>query len=252
MVFQTFATKTWHFQTFATMMIRRDFSDGSEVARPKHRDSDLVCPDFRDRKTQARLSRPKRIQCEPAFQKMARSARPSSAISRLSRPRWRRRAFPGQYGDGATKKKFSGLPRPMSRRRDFRNQSGYGATQKAMARPAWSARQKIARSRLSLPRWRRRDYPDRGGDNATKNQLFVTVVEAARCSRSEWKRRDFPDQGGGGAAFQDKAEAARLSRTRRRRCDQEHILRDRRGSGATFAFTVGMARFPDQGADAVF
>ena len=157
MVFQTFATKTWHFQTFATMMIRRDFSDGSEVARPKHRDSDLVCPDFRDRKTQARLSRPKRIQCEPAFQEMARSARPSSAISRLSRPRWRRRAFPGQHGDGATKKKFSGLPRPMSRRRDFCDQSGYGATQKAR-RDRLGQRDK----KLHV-----QDFRYRGGDGAT-------------------------------------------------------------------------------------
>ena len=106
---QALATKTWHFQTFATMMIRCDYRAEAEVARPNHRYSYLVCPDsrdqelpfpdFRDRKTKARLSRPRRIWRNPACQEMAR---PNLAISRLSRTRWRRRDFPDQHGDGAT------------------------------------------------------------------------------------------------------------------------------------------------------
>ena len=63
------------------MMIRCDYRAEAEVARPKHRDSYLVCPDsrdqelpfpdFRDRKTKARLSRPRRIWRDPASQEMA-------------------------------------------------------------------------------------------------------------------------------------------------------------------------------------
>ena len=56
-------------------------------------------------------------------------------------------------------------------------------------------------SRLSQPRWRRRDFPDRGGDGAIKNHLIATLVEAARILRSEWRRRDFSDQGEDGATL---------------------------------------------------
>ena len=76
------------------MMIRCDYRAEAEVARPKHRDSYLVCPDsrdqelpfpdFRDRKTKARLSRPRRIWRDPAGQEMAFPD------------------FPEQDGDGAT------------------------------------------------------------------------------------------------------------------------------------------------------
>ena len=78
---QTLVTKTWHFQTFATMMIRRDYRDRSgggatKTSRlifgfPDSRDQELPFPDFRNRKTKARLSRPRRIWCDPAAQGMA-------------------------------------------------------------------------------------------------------------------------------------------------------------------------------------
>ena len=76
---------------------------------------------------------------------------------------------------------------------------------------------KCGLSRLSRPRWRQRDFPDRGGGGATNNHFIATVKEAARLSRSEWRRRDFPEEGRDGAIFQAKAESARLSSTRRRR-----------------------------------
>ena len=99
---QTLATKTWLFQTFTTMMIRRD----SYLVYPDSRDQELPFPDFRNRKTKARLSRPRRIRRDRVAQETAWPARPNLAISRLSRPRWRRRDFPDQHGDGATLKKF--------------------------------------------------------------------------------------------------------------------------------------------------
>ena len=64
--FQTLETKTWHFQTFATMMIRRNYRDRSgggaiKISRlrylvcPDSRNQEFPFPDFRDRKTKARL-----------------------------------------------------------------------------------------------------------------------------------------------------------------------------------------------------
>ena len=190
----------------------------AEVARPKHRDSYLVCPDsldqespfqdFRDWKTKARLFRPRRIRRDPAAQETAWPARANLAISRNSRPRWRRRDFPDQHGD--FQKSFSGLSRPKWRRCD----SGNGATQKATARTAWPVGSKSPLSRLSRPRWKQRDFQDQGGDGTTKNHFIATVVEAARLSRSEWRRQDFPDQGGDGATkkqfFTTVVDTARL------------------------------------------
>ena len=106
----------WSVATFVTEV---------EVARPNHRDSYLVCldsrdhellfPDFRDRKTQARLSQRRRIRRDPASQETAWPVRPNFAISR---PKWRRRDL---------RKLFSGLSRPRWRRRGFRGQGGDGA-----------------------------------------------------------------------------------------------------------------------------
>ena len=250
----------WSVATIATV---------AEVARPKHRDSYLVCPDsrdqelpfpdFRDRKTKARLSRPRRIWRDPAAQEMAWPARLNLAISRLSRTRWKRRNFPDQHGDGATLKKFFRAfsteveTARLSRPRWIRRDSGNGATPKATARPAWPARPKCALSRLSRPRWRRHVFADRSGDGAT----FQTKAETARLSRPmrkwrdfphrggdgetkiissrlRWIRCDFPDQGGDGATFQTKAEKALLSRPSRKRRDQEIIPRYQGGGGATF------------------
>ena len=82
-LFQTLAIKTWHFQTFAARMIRirRDFRDRSGGGATKtsplifgmsdSRDQKLPFPDFRDRKTQARFPRPRRIRRDPAAQEMA-------------------------------------------------------------------------------------------------------------------------------------------------------------------------------------
>ena len=127
--------------------------------------------------------------------------------AQFSRPRWRRRDFPDQDGDGATNKNFLATD--------------------------------VDTARLSIPRRRRRDFSDRGGNGATKKQFFATVLDIARIDQSEWrrprpkrKRRDFPDYGEDGATFQTeaemagprtknqflatKADTARLSRLRRR------------------------------------
>ena len=162
------------------------------MARPKHRDSYLVCsdsrdqelpfPDFRDRKTQPRLSLPRWIRRDPTYG----SGNSVTGATKLN-----------HFQAFATEVETVRLSRPMW----IRRYSGNGATQKAMAQPAWPARQKSAFSKLSRPRRRRRDFPDRGGDDATKNNFIATVVEAARLSRSEWRRRDFPEQGGDGATF---------------------------------------------------
>ena len=200
---QTLATKTWHFQTFATMIIRRDYRDRSGGGATKT--SRLIFGMSRlsrPRVAISRLSRPKNYGA--TFATEADTARPCGsnlAISRLSRPRWQWRDFPDQRGDGATlKKNFRAflteverarLSRPWWIRRD----SGNGATQKATARPAGPARPKSALSRLSPPRWRRRDFPDRGGDGATNNHFYR-------------------DRSGSGATFAFRVETARLSRSR--------------------------------------
>ena len=108
-----FRPKRRHFQTFATMMIRNEFCDrsGGGAAKPSRlvfgmpysRDQVLPFPDFRNRKTQARFSR----------------------------PRHRRRDFPDQGGDGATfqtKAETASCSRPRRRRRDFPDQGEDGAT----------------------------------------------------------------------------------------------------------------------------
>ena len=101
---QTFANRTWRFQTFAITMIRRDFATEAELARPKHRDSYLVCPDSRDQDLQfpdfrdPKLKRPRRIQRDPATQETAWPAWPNLAISWFSGPRCRRRDIPEQHG----------------------------------------------------------------------------------------------------------------------------------------------------------
>ena len=114
------------------MMIRSNFCDRSGGGATKisrlvfgmaySRDQELLFPDFRDRKTEARLSR----------------------------PRQRRRDFPDQGGDGATfqtKAETASLSRSRRRRRDFQNQGGDGATFQNKAETA----------RLSRPSRRRRD-----------------------------------------------------------------------------------------------
>ena len=136
-----------------------------------------------------------------------------------------------------------------------RRDSGNGATQKATARSAWPARPKSALSRFSRPRWRRRDFPDRGRDGATNNHFYRdrsgsgatfafraetvrTTVHTARLSRPRRRRRDFPDQGGKGAIFQTKAETTRLSRSKRRQRDPS----DQDGDGAIFQTEAETAR----------
>ena len=47
----------------------------------------------------------------------------------------------------------------------------------------------------------RRDFPDRGGDGATKNQFLAAKAETTRLYRPRWRRRDFLDQQGDGATF---------------------------------------------------
>ena len=96
-------------------------------------------------------------------------------------------------GDGATLKNFFRAfsteveTARLSRPRWIWRDSGNGANQKATARPAWPARTKIRLSKFLRPGWRRRDFPDRGGDGANKNHFIATVqtkAETARFSRT--------------------------------------------------------------------
>ena len=170
------ATKTWHFQTFATMMIRRDYRDRSGGGATKT--SRHIIGIYR--KTKARLSRP---------------------------------CGSGNGVTGATKlSNFQTFAPKMdtARLRSRRDSKSNGATGLGPNSPF---------SKILRPRWRQGDFPDRGGDCATKNQFIAKVVEAAWFLRSEWRRRDVLDQGGDSATFQIKAETAWLSRPRRRRRD---------------------------------
>ena len=96
--------------------------------------------------------------------------------------------------------------RPWWKQCDFGDQTGYSENLQTKAETA----------QLSEPKQRWRDYSDQGGDGATKNQFFATVVEAVRLWRSDLrlsrprrKRRDFLDQSRDGATIQTKAETAR-------------------------------------------
>ena len=156
----------------------------------------------------------------------------------LSRPRRKRGDFPDQCGDGATiqtkvdtSRPRTNSSRPWWKRCGCRAQSGDGAT--------FQTKQ----------RWR--DYSDQGGDGASKNQFFASVMEAVWLWRSDWRRREFPHQGGNGATFRTKAEMARLFRPWRRQRDQEPILRDRGGDSATFWTKAGTARLLDRCGDGV-
>ena len=97
------------------------------------------------------------------------------------RPRWRRRDFLDQHGDGATfKKGFQG----------FRDQGGYGATQET-ARLKKQRREQPGHWDQKVPF---QDFRDQGGDGAT----FQTKAETARLRNNSlrpwWIRRDFRNQ----------------------------------------------------------
>ena len=126
--------------------------------------------------------------------------------ARLSRPKWRRRDFKIKFqgfldrgGDGATIATIE----DTARLRKWRDSKGNGATGLASA--------------IEMCTF----------------ETFQTEVETARprnhSSLPRRRRRDFPDQGGDGATFQTNAETARLFRPMRRRCD----FSDRAGDGAT-------------------
>ena len=200
---QTLATKTWHFQTFATMMtmIRRGFRDRSGGARPKHRDSfgmfchistfatEKVRHDFCDRggygaTLRLRKRRDRRDQTQQ--------------FPGLSRPRWRQRNFPDQYGDGAPLK-ISGLSRPKLRRRDFPDQHGDSAAFENFFRALAT---EVDMARFSRLRWIRRD-----SQNARLSGATHKTREMARLSGPKRRRQDLSDQGGReGATFQNIAE----------------------------------------------
>ena len=134
-----------------------------------------------------------RLRTPKATARPAWSARPKCALSRLLRPRWRRRVFADRSEDGAT----------------------------------FQTKAETAPARLSRPRWRRRDQEIilryQGGGGVTFQQ---TGEETAQFFRPMRRRRDFSDQCGDGATFQTKAETARFSRPRWRRRDQDFIHRD--------------------------
>ena len=87
------------------------------------------------------------------------------ANSRLSRPKWRRRNFPDQHGDGTTSKKIQG----------FRDRGGDGAT---------------FATKVDTARLRKR--PDRPGRRDQKVHFphfrdFQIEAETARLSRPRWR-----------------------------------------------------------------
>ena len=144
----------------------------------------------------------------------------------ICRLRRRRRDFSDRGRDGATfqnKAETARLRnnylRPWWMRRDHSNQSGespdLGRTFQNVAR-------------LSRTRRRRRHFPYRGGDGATKNQFFATKAEMTRFSGPKRRRREFSDRGGDGATkiifLATEVDTVRLSRPRQRRrnfSDQE-------------------------------
>ena len=67
-------------------------------------------------------------------------------------------------------------------------------------------RPKLYSSRL---RWIRRDFPDRGGDGATKIVFLATEVDLVQRFRPRRRRLNFPDQYGDGATFQTEVETVR-------------------------------------------
>ena len=154
----TGATKLSHFQSFQTQM------ETARLSRPtwKRRDFKKIFQGFFSTKVEtARLKKNFR-----AFSTEVETARLKKFLQ----------GFFDRGGDGAT---FA----TMVDRRD----SGNGANQKATARPAWPARTKIRLSKFLRPGWRRRDFPDRGGDGANKNHFIATVqtkAETARLSRT--------------------------------------------------------------------
>ena len=102
---------------------------------------------------------------------------------------------------------------------------------------------------MPTPRWIRREFPDQGGEGATKKKVLATALDTARLSIPGWRRHDFPDQGG----------VVQFFRPRRKRRD----LPDRGGNSATktkfLATAMDTARhsipgcrrhhFPDRGGD---
>ena len=179
---QTLATKIYHFQTFATEKFRRDVRDQVGYG------ANLWLRKRRDRRDQTFSDDSDRDGNGATFQTNMETAR--------------------------LYKSFSGPSRPSWLRRDSEN----GATQEVTARQAWPARTKIAVSRHSRPRWRWRDFPERGGDGAiiqngaetaTMKLFLATKVDIVRLSRPGWRRHDFSDQGEDGATFQTRTETAR-------------------------------------------
>ena len=73
------------------------FTTEAESVRPKYRDLIWFVQTLRTKtchyQTFEIRKRPTRIRCDPEAQKTARPARPKSAISRLSRPRWKLHYF---------------------------------------------------------------------------------------------------------------------------------------------------------------
>ena len=152
------------------MMIRRDFRDRSGGSATKHRDSYLASPDSRDQdlplsttRNQKNSGTPRWIRRDPAAQEMARTTPISSAISRLSRTRWRRCDFPDQHGDGATKKNLfraSTTKVDMAGLRKRRDSKSDGATGLASAAKNFNSKSfvtEVETTRLLRPRRRRRD-----------------------------------------------------------------------------------------------
>ena len=185
--------------------------------------------------------------------------------ARLSRTRRRRHDFPDRGGDGATKKQFLVTNEETTRfftrlRNNSLRPIFCGAI---LAIRVETSQTTVHKARLSRTRRRRHDFPDRGGDGATKKQFLVTKEETTRFFRPKRRRRDFLDQDGDGAIFQTDVETARpklySSRLRCIRCD----FSDQCGEGATFQTIAETARprshssrprrrrrdFPDQGGD---
>ena len=254
--------------------------------RPDFPDQDRIGAFFQTKREMPRFSRPRQIRRDqeiilaPAVDTFHTRVQAAS-FSRTRRRRRDQENVPcDRVGYGATlairvdmahtKVDTAQLSRPRRRRRNQESNS------RDQGGDAASFQTKAEMARLFRTGWRGRYFPDQRGDGATKKNFPATAVDTGRPFIPGWRRPDFPDQDRVGAFFQTKremprfsrprqirrvqesilapavdtfhtrVETASLSRTRRRRRDQENIPRGRRGYDATFIPGWRRPDFPDQ------
>ena len=140
--------------------------------------------------------------------------------ARLSKPTWRRR---DRGGDGATLV----TKVDTARLRKWRGSKSNGANGQASAT-------KNCKFKTFATAGSRREFPDRGGDDATKNHFLATKAGTARLSKPRRRRRGFSDQGRDGANFQTRAETTRPIITSSRPLRRRRANPDQSADGETF------------------